>query len=88
MEKNNNWIGKLNRTSKKKNPPAVRSVTIYKICLALNLSAQLCPVTTSNTLISNKQHKPKAKKNIPAVHSAFVFHMCRALDLETILASP
>ncbi|GFW17676.1 hypothetical protein TNCV_2652331 [Trichonephila clavipes] len=72
MEKNSNWIGKLNRTSKKKNPPVVRSVVVYKICVALNLSAELCPVTTSNASICNKQKKPKTKKNIPKVHSTFI----------------
>ncbi|GFV77472.1 hypothetical protein TNCV_1070011 [Trichonephila clavipes] len=88
MEKNSNWIGKLNRTSKRKNPPVVRSVTVYKICVALNLRAQLCPVTTSNASICDKQQKPKPKKSIPKVHSIFIFHICRALDLEAILASP
>ncbi|GFT67350.1 hypothetical protein TNCV_2360081 [Trichonephila clavipes] len=88
MEKNSRWIGKLNRTSKKKNPPVVRSVVVYSICVALNLSAQLCPVSTSNASICNKQQKPKTKKNIPSVHSTFIFHICRALDLEVILASP
>ncbi|GFY78620.1 hypothetical protein TNIN_68521 [Trichonephila inaurata madagascariensis] len=61
MEKNSNWIGKLNRASKK-NPPVVRSVVVYKICVALNLSAQLCPVSTSNASICNKQQKPKNKE--------------------------
>ncbi|GFV32243.1 hypothetical protein TNCV_1675291 [Trichonephila clavipes] len=88
MGKNSNWIGKLNRTSKKKNPPVVRSVVVYKICVALNLSAQLCPGTTSNASICNKQQKPKTKKNIPEVHSTFIFHICRALDPKAILASP
>ncbi|GFQ99524.1 hypothetical protein TNCT_427841 [Trichonephila clavata] len=88
MENNNNWIGKLNRTSKKKNPPVVRSVVVYKICVALNLSAQLCPLTTSNASICNKQQKPITKKNIPKVHSTFIFNICRALDLEAALASP
>ncbi|GFQ81178.1 hypothetical protein TNCT_286001 [Trichonephila clavata] len=73
MEKNSNWIGKLNRASKKKNPPVVRSVVVYKICVALKLSAQLCPLTTSNASICNKQQKPKTKKNIPTVHSTFNF---------------
>ncbi|GFS53752.1 hypothetical protein TNIN_380571 [Trichonephila inaurata madagascariensis] len=88
MEKNSNWIGKLNKTSEKKNPPVVRSVVVYKICVALNLSAQLCPGSTSNASIYNKQQKPKTKKKIPKVRSTFIFHICRALDLEAILASP
>ncbi|GFQ64614.1 hypothetical protein TNCT_58211 [Trichonephila clavata] len=88
MEKNSNWIGKLNRTSKKKDPPVVRSVVVYKICVALNLNAQLCPLTTSNASICNKQQKPTKKKNIPKVHSTFIFNICRALDLEVALASP
>ncbi|GFQ64272.1 hypothetical protein TNCT_516121 [Trichonephila clavata] len=87
MEKDSNWIGKLNRTSKKKNPPVVRSVVVYKICVALNLSAQLCPLTTSNASICYKQQKPKTKKTIPKVHSAFIFNICRALDLEAVLVS-
>ncbi|GFQ95019.1 hypothetical protein TNCT_627371 [Trichonephila clavata] len=88
MEKNSNWIGKLNKKSKKKNPPVVRSVVVYKICVALNLRAQLCPATASNASISNTQLKPKIKKNIPKVHSTFIFNICRALDLEAVLASP
>ncbi|GFR04421.1 hypothetical protein TNCT_640641 [Trichonephila clavata] len=88
MEKDSNWIGKLNRTSKKKNPPVVRSIVVYKICVALNLSAQLCPLTSSNASICNKQQKPKTKKYIPKVHSTFIFNICRALDLEATLASP
>ncbi|GFV82144.1 hypothetical protein TNCV_2790421 [Trichonephila clavipes] len=88
MEKNSNWIGKLNRKSKKKNPPVVRSVVVYKICVALNLSAQLCPVTTINASICNTQQKPKTKKDIPKVHSTFVFNICKALDLEAVLISP
>ncbi|GFY57025.1 hypothetical protein TNIN_438311 [Trichonephila inaurata madagascariensis] len=88
MEKNNNWIGKLNRKSKRKNRPVVCSVFVYKICIALNLSAQLCPVITSNASTFNMQQKPKTKKNIAKVHSTFIFNMCRALDLEAVLASP
>ncbi|GFQ94148.1 hypothetical protein TNCT_79561 [Trichonephila clavata] len=88
MEKNSNWIGKLNRKSKKKNPPVVRSVVVYKICVALNLRAQLCPATASNASICNTQLEPKIKKNIPKVHSTFIFNICRALDLEPVLASP
>ncbi|GFY65815.1 hypothetical protein TNIN_402071 [Trichonephila inaurata madagascariensis] len=88
MEQNSNWIGKLNRKSKKKNPPVVRSVVVYKICVALNLCAQLCPVPTINASICNTQQKPKTKKNFPKVHSTFVFNICRALDLEAVLASP
>ncbi|GFR28888.1 hypothetical protein TNCT_165431 [Trichonephila clavata] len=88
MEKNSNWIGKLNRKTTKKNPPVVRSVVVYKICVALNLCAQLCPVTTSNASICNAEQKPKTKKYIPKVHSTFIFNICRALDLEVALASP
>ncbi|GFU80727.1 hypothetical protein TNCV_514541 [Trichonephila clavipes] len=88
MEQNSNWIGKLNRKSKKKNPPVVRSVVVYKICVALNLCVQLCPMPTINASICNTQQKPKTKKNIPKVHSTFVFNICRALDLEAVLASP
>ncbi|GFY69687.1 hypothetical protein TNIN_216101 [Trichonephila inaurata madagascariensis] len=88
MEQNSNWIGKLNRKSKRKNPPVVRSVVVYKICVALNLCAQLCPVTATNASICNTQQKPKTKKNIPKVHFTFIFNVCRALDLEATLASP
>ncbi|GFQ74292.1 hypothetical protein TNCT_370231 [Trichonephila clavata] len=88
MEKNSNWIGKLNRKSKTKNPPVVRSIVVYKICVALNIRAQLCPATTSNASICNTQQKPKIKKNIPKVNSTFIFSICRALDLEAALASP
>ncbi|GFY56943.1 hypothetical protein TNIN_253251 [Trichonephila inaurata madagascariensis] len=85
IEQNSNWIEKMNRKSKKKNPP-VRSVIVYKICVALNLSAQLCPVTTINESICNT--KMKTKKNIlKKVHSTFIFNICRALDLEAFLAS-
>ncbi|GFQ77759.1 hypothetical protein TNCT_400901 [Trichonephila clavata] len=88
MEKNNNWIGKLNRKPKKKSPPVVNSVVVYKICVALNLSAQLCPVTTIKASICNSQLKPKTMKNIPKVQSTFIFNICKALDLEAVLASP
>ncbi|GFW57849.1 hypothetical protein TNCV_2927681 [Trichonephila clavipes] len=72
----------------KENPPVVRFVVVYKICVALNLCAQLCPVPTINASICNTQQRPKTKKNFPKVHSTFVFNICRALDLETVLASP
>ncbi|GFV08547.1 hypothetical protein TNCV_356541 [Trichonephila clavipes] len=88
MKKNTNWNEKLSKTTKKNNPPVVRSIAVYKISVALNLNAQLCPMTTSNALICNKQQQPKKKKHIPKVHSAFIFYIYKALDFTAVLASP
>ncbi|GFQ64435.1 hypothetical protein TNCT_227261 [Trichonephila clavata] len=89
MKKSSNWIGKLNRKSRKKSPPVVHSVVVYKICVALNLRAQLCPVTTINASICNTQQKPKKRKE-KHPQSSFYFcfqHLQSFFYLEAVLAS-
>ncbi|GFS84403.1 hypothetical protein NPIL_620871 [Nephila pilipes] len=88
LEKSNNQIMKHNRELKHKTPPFDHSVVVYKICLGLNLDAQLRPLKTGCASITDMQQKTKTKKIIPMVHSVFIFNIFRALDLTTVLASP
>ncbi|GFT72781.1 hypothetical protein NPIL_186991 [Nephila pilipes] len=60
--------------------PAVYSVTMFKICQALDLNAELRPPTERPTF-RNRKRKP-----VPVVRSPTVFLFCQALELNTKLA--
>ncbi|GFT23526.1 hypothetical protein NPIL_381551 [Nephila pilipes] len=85
LEKSNNLIVKHSRELKQKTPPVVHSVFVYKICVALNLDAQLCPLKTGCTSITDMQQKTITKKNFPKLHSIFIYKIFRALDLKAVL---
>ncbi|KAF8783273.1 hypothetical protein HNY73_013458 [Argiope bruennichi] len=72
--------------------PKVRSVFIWKICLALELEAELftTEVTEPKEELSslNERDVPKDSIEIPIVHSVMIYKMCEALDLKAQLVSP
>ncbi|GFS84552.1 hypothetical protein NPIL_179511 [Nephila pilipes] len=66
-----------------KKSPAVRSMTIYRICQALELSVELASFEDSSASIKT----PLAREltPLPAVYSISVFKICQALDLKVEL---
>ncbi|GFT33392.1 hypothetical protein NPIL_690691 [Nephila pilipes] len=60
--------------------PAVYSFTVFKICLALDLKAELRPESERPIFVSKK------KIYIPVVYSRAVFIICQGLDLKAQLA--
>ncbi|GFY70283.1 hypothetical protein TNIN_114811 [Trichonephila inaurata madagascariensis] len=64
-----------------KSPPQVRNVSVYKMCIALGLEAQLNPEMKTETF-------KRKQKAIPVVHSTAVFLFCEALDIRAVLTSP
>ncbi|GFU19528.1 hypothetical protein NPIL_271561 [Nephila pilipes] len=60
--------------------PAVYSFTVFKICLALDLKAELRPESERPIFVSKK------KRYIPVVHSRAVFSICQGLNLKAQLA--
>ncbi|GFS91281.1 hypothetical protein NPIL_499171 [Nephila pilipes] len=88
LEKSNSRILKYNRERRQNTPPVVHSVVVYKICVALNLDAQLCPLKNGCASITDMLQKTETKKYIPTVNSIFIYKICRALDLQAVLASP
>ncbi|GFY46295.1 hypothetical protein TNIN_62721 [Trichonephila inaurata madagascariensis] len=66
--------------------PLVRSITIYRICQALDLEVILAPTNDINPiLIPNKPKKGKPIQPTPIVYSITLFKMCEALDINTQL---
>ncbi|GFT01164.1 hypothetical protein TNCV_3373031 [Trichonephila clavipes] len=66
--------------------PLVRSVTIYRICQALELEAILSPTNDTNPmLIQTKPRKGKQIQPTPIVYSFTLFRMCEALDINVQL---
>ncbi|GFQ82144.1 hypothetical protein TNCT_490501 [Trichonephila clavata] len=66
--------------------PQVHSPTVYAICKALELTAELVPLQDNNQQLTPIQAKKAHKTSTPpAVYSFTVFKMCRALDLEAEL---
>ncbi|GFR30887.1 hypothetical protein TNCT_198761 [Trichonephila clavata] len=66
--------------------PQVRSTTIYAICKALDLKAELVPFQDPEQ--ETTQTTPKKAQCIltpPAVYSFTVFKICEALELKTVL---
>ncbi|GFS99811.1 hypothetical protein NPIL_12671 [Nephila pilipes] len=88
LEKSNTRIVKHNRKFKIKTPPVVHSVVVYKICVALKIDAQLCPLKIECASITDMLQNTKTKKDTPKINSIFIYKICRALDLKAVLASP
>ncbi|GFY44406.1 hypothetical protein TNIN_80261 [Trichonephila inaurata madagascariensis] len=66
--------------------PLVRSITIYRICQALELEAILAPPNDTNLkMIQTKPRKGKQIPPIPVVYSFTLLKMCEALDLRVEL---
>ncbi|GFQ77061.1 hypothetical protein TNCT_271571 [Trichonephila clavata] len=66
--------------------PQVHSPTVYAICKALELTAELVPLQDNNQNLTPIQAKRAQKTPTPpAVYSFTVFKMCEALDLEAEL---
>ncbi|GFR07900.1 hypothetical protein TNCT_538771 [Trichonephila clavata] len=66
--------------------PQVHSPTVYAICKAQELRAELVPLQDNNQQLTPIQAKKAHKTSTPpAVYSFTVFKMCRALDLEAEL---
>ncbi|GFT84493.1 hypothetical protein NPIL_496341 [Nephila pilipes] len=64
--------------------PVVRSLSVWKICRALDLPATFVP-QHSDTAISLKQFKKSPP--VPIVYSVTIFEMCKALELNAKLAN-
>ncbi|GFY51817.1 hypothetical protein TNIN_121321 [Trichonephila inaurata madagascariensis] len=63
--------------------PVVRSVTVYRICQAVELQAVLAPLNP--VLMQIQPNKVEQITPIPAVYSVTLYKMCEALDLKVEL---
>ncbi|GFY30514.1 hypothetical protein TNCV_3522771 [Trichonephila clavipes] len=66
--------------------PVVCSVTVNRICQAVELSSVLAPLNPE--LMQIQPNKVKQITPIPAVYSVTLYRMCEALDLKVELRPP
>ncbi|GFY48763.1 hypothetical protein TNIN_309021 [Trichonephila inaurata madagascariensis] len=65
--------------------PKVRSKTIYAICRALDLKAELVPSQDTDQGLTQTRPKKSQYISTPDVYSFTVFKICEALDLKANL---
>ncbi|GFT35003.1 hypothetical protein NPIL_523941 [Nephila pilipes] len=68
-----------------KKSPVVRSIMIYRICQALELSVELASFEVPRAPIQTSLRKVRELTPLPAVYSISVFKICQALDLRAEL---
>ncbi|GFY57582.1 hypothetical protein TNIN_139911 [Trichonephila inaurata madagascariensis] len=71
----------------KKSIPEVYNDSVYRMCIALGLVADLNPEKETAILVQTFQ-KQRKQKLIPVVQSPTVFMICKALNLHAVLAQP
>ncbi|GFT37348.1 hypothetical protein NPIL_142071 [Nephila pilipes] len=71
--------------SGKKKIPVVRSMMIYTMCQALELSAELAPFEDKSAKFLTPMRSVRKITPLPAVYSITVYRICQALDLKAEL---
>ncbi|GFV67206.1 hypothetical protein TNCV_3669611 [Trichonephila clavipes] len=80
------YFDSLSMTDVKSGIPLVRSVTIYRLCQALELETILDPTNVINPkMIQTKPSKLKQIPPTPAIYSFTLFKICEALDINVEL---
>ncbi|GFV65095.1 hypothetical protein TNCV_2304021 [Trichonephila clavipes] len=61
--------------------PTIHSLTVWKMCEALNLNAKYVPLAGAISLYGRPLKRTKRGTTVPVVRSFHVWKMCQALDL-------
>ncbi|GFU59968.1 hypothetical protein NPIL_367631 [Nephila pilipes] len=75
----------VSNNGNKKTPVVLRSMMIYRICQALELSVELASFEDSSAPIQTPLRNVRELTPLPAVYSISVFKICQALDLKAEL---